>query len=78
MTNTNNKLAMAKDLVAKMAEAGHVVSLRDAWKLSGLVAVAAGRVRDEQKKAARAERVRKGMVANWCMEARAAGAYDGE
>lgn len=78
MTNTNKKLAMAKDLVAKMAEAGHVVSLRDAWKLSALVGVAAGRVRDEQARKDRAERVRRGMVGNWCADMRAAGLWDGE
>lgn len=78
MTNATNKLALAKDLVAKMAAAGVAVSLRDAWKLSGLVIVAADRVRDEQARKAREDRVYTAGIARWCTEMRAVGAWDGE
>lgn len=76
MTTTNNKFAVGQVVTVRVA--GHAVSLRDAWVLSGLVDVAAGRVRDEQARKDRAERVRKGMVANWCADMRAVGAWDGE
>jgi hypothetical protein len=78
MTYTKNKLELARKMVAELGAKGAEVSLGGAWKLLDVVAIAAGRIRDDAARAAREERVRTGMVARWCSEMRAVGGWDGE
>ena len=65
---------VAKELIEKMRAGGEELSLENALAVAKMLPIAVEKMRAQR----RAERVRKGMVANHCAEMRAAGAWDGE
>lgn len=71
-------MTSARRLQQHMAEQGHEVTLADAWAMTRIAQIAARRTILDLEREAREDRVRKGMVANWCDDMRAVGAWDGE
>lgn len=78
-TTAKQTLNHARQLQSDMRAAGHGdVRLADAYLLCRIGQLAAAQTEEKLRRDARAERVRKGMVAGYVADMRAVGAWDGE